>query len=175
MWMLTSNQMDHPGGYHTARWMKGYTLIEMIVVLLITMLLSTVSLPLIKDYYQRAHLVHWGRQLFSAVKFSRVMALSHGAPVTIAAMNHNWCQGVAVFLDPEQLGSLQKQKNLLRILSNPHPEQCQASWRSFPNRSYLRFLSTGTTDYQNGTLSVFFDHKMLGKIVVSQSGRVRWA
>jgi type IV fimbrial biogenesis protein FimT len=153
--------------------MKGFTLFEMMLVIVITVMVSLSALPLMSGYYEKHDTKIWVKQLRSMLKYARITALSHSTPVTIASVNNDWCVGIAVFKDPSKIGALTKQENLLRMANNPKHKACTIRWSSFPNRRYLRFLPSGMTDYQNGSFRIYSDGKLMSKLVVSQAGRVR--
>lgn len=140
-------------------------------------------------------LIHQERQtaalnrLLGAVQFARSAALSHRDSIVLCpadtraaletvecAARDQWHLGALIFLDRNGDGQRSRREAALRRIAG-WPGSARVRWRSFRNRSYLRFRSRGTTDWQNGSFTWCpnEDAQDPQQVVLNLAGRARVA
>jgi type IV fimbrial biogenesis protein FimT len=91
-----------------ARYARGFTLLELLMVLGIGAVLLTLGVPAWQTLVERVQVGHWQRQLHGALNYTRGSAIHSGTPTTIcargpdggcAAQGGNWHRGWLVFED----------------------------------------------------------------------------
>ena len=164
---------------------KGFTLLELLMVLAILSLLLTVSIPSLRQTLER----HRGnailRQLASSIAFARNSAIKSGLWVTLCPSQEglqcdqpgDWLDGYIVFLDPERNRRMEKDDQLLLRVSQDIPDG-SLSWRAFQNKPYLQFTPLGLIAGQSGSFTWCpADHNpaLAGQLIINNVGRLRQA
>jgi Tfp pilus assembly protein FimT len=74
---------------------KGMTLVELLVILSITAILVTLSIPLFTSYVQKRRLVGVTENLYSFLQYARSEAVKRNANVYVSFVTgDNWCYGM---------------------------------------------------------------------------------
>lgn len=119
---------------------NGYTLLETVIVLAITMILACCALPDLHRWFYRANDEVIAAQLAQAIAFARAESNARFAPVGLRLGN---AKGLAIFLEESD--------QVIRYL--PFRQRNGVlHWRSYPHyREYLLFLPEGSLESDNGT------------------------
>lgn len=164
--------------------MRGFTLVELLVTLSLVLILAGFALPAastwVSSHQARAEI----NGMFSMVQSARHAAISLGVPVTLCPQPVNtadpecgarntWHLGMVAFVDRNGNRRIDEQDYV--VANRPAMKQGKFYWRSFRNRSYLRFTARGITDWQNGHFlycSADGELKHARQMVLNASGRV---
>lgn len=160
----------------------GYTLTELLVALAIASVLYGVALPFMHDFPAGQRAVASGNAIIGAVQLARSSAIIYRVPVTLCpndsgqcGTRRHWSEGGLIFSDPNRNAKLDDGEVLHGHLPSLRKGE-KLYWRSFRNRSYLRFLPTGLTPWQNGHFQYCpadGDPRFSRQIVLNAQGRVR--
>ena len=83
------------------------------------------------------------------VRVTMCPAATHNDPEDVCGARNTWHNGATVFTDRN---GNRRQDETDREIARLQPiDDATVYWRSFRNRSYLRFTGKGMTDWQNGT------------------------
>ena len=155
--------------------MKGYTLFEILIVLLIGAVLATIAIPGFRYWQQRQQADHAIRQIAYAVQFARINALTHAQQTVLCPSvdgkncDANWCGSYMVALANEDDSPAKP----LRIFSATK-HGC-LKWKGFPARAYLVFNTLGYSNEQNGRFSYCPSYltKCSRSLIINRLGRSR--
>ena len=155
---------------------KGTTLIELVVTLAIVAILAMTAVPAFTTLIKQ-HAIHSaGRDLHRAFNTTRATAIMRQRPVALSNLDGNWSNGMAIFLDDNSNGSLDKGEEVLRRFNGLGGVSATGNyWVS----DYALFRSDGSAKaasgaFQAGTVSVCKTNVENGyKLVLSIGGRVR--
>ena len=138
----------------------GLTLIELLVGLIIIGLLTSWAGASFKPWLDQRRADLSLSALRAAVNTARHAAIRRASIIIVCpapsdlgpeagcGRRNSWHEGVLVFHDENRNRHLDPTDNIIARI--PGPEGGQVVWRSFRNRSYLRFTPKGLTDWQNG-------------------------
>lgn len=163
----------------------GVTLPEMLVALAIVGVMTGFALPAFQGFVQQNKSAAALNQLIGAVQFARTAAITMRNTVTLCPAEDartcgprdTWHNGAIIFVDSDRNGGRQNDETVLRTL----PALARGSrvyWRSFRNRSYLSFTSTGLTAWQNGSFRYCppsGDPTLIREVILNPAGRLRRA
>jgi len=159
---------------------KGFTLIELMVVISIIAILASLAVPSFADMIRRQKSSGEANVLFSLVYLARSEAIKRNSIVTICkSLDANqcggtWSDGWIVFQDNDKDGSRDAGETL--ISSGVMGNEYQLSWSAFGSNNYIRFTQNGLTLSQNGTFVLCpndNDVKYARAVVISKTARVR--
>ena len=162
---------------------RGYTLLELLIVMLVMALLASVSLPDFSAMLENKRSDTNIKRLAQAVEFARVSAITAGSLVTLCRSSDgmgcggNWQEGILIFTDTNGDRVLNQQDRILRHLTFPDLAGT-LRWRAFQNRQYLQITSQGFTRYQNGNFTYCPPTGQLQyarQLIINRSARVRFA
>jgi Tfp pilus assembly protein FimT len=135
--------------------MQGWTLLELVTTLAITAALAGLALfgtsqwitevELHSDRNQFATLINLSRA--AAVDLNHPVILCPGDPISGCGPRNTWHKGIMAFADMNRDRKFDPDDTLLAVIPG---FTSRIEWRSFRNRSHLRFRATGVTDWQNG-------------------------
>ena len=133
----------------------GLTLLELLSVLCIVSVLSILafqnlptwiaSTQLTKDRNSFANLINTARA--AAIHLNHHVILCPGNTESGCARRNTWHNGAIVFADKNRNRQYDGDDPFIAAFATI---KSRIEWRSFRNRSYLKFLPTGRTDWQNG-------------------------
>lgn len=156
---------------------KGFTLLEVVVVLAIAGILAMLALPSAKSFLLQARVDSELALLHRTVSTARTAALQKGVSVTFCPLQSNachadWSQQLSLFVDQNRNRIRDNNEELLLSLD----AVIATDTRKYP-RVAVTFRADGSLDgFMNGTF-VYCpereDHPDSDGVVVSQTGRVR--
>ncbi|BFM08993.1 GspH/FimT family pseudopilin [Halioxenophilus aromaticivorans] len=81
---------------------KGFTLVELLIVIAIVAILAVVAVPNFNETMQRNRMVANANEILSAIQYARAEALRQGGRVFLAPVDGtNWPNGLVVYLDAD--------------------------------------------------------------------------
>jgi len=162
----------------------GLTLVELLVTLVIAALLMGLALPAFLELTAASRSTAALNQLIGSVHLARSSAVTHHATVTLCPGagrscfgRDQWHRGALLFLDRDGDGRVDDDEPVLRRLP-PVDGGGRIYWRSFRNRTYLRFVPRGYTQWQNGSFlycPAGGEARRARMIILNAQGRVRAA
>lgn len=161
------------------RYQSGLSLLELMVTVSLLAIIAAIAIPAFKDLIETQKSNKVIRQLYGLIQKSRHYAITHNSNVILckstdfSSCGGSWKDGIIVFTDLDGDRAVNGDDTLLRTVDAPF-EQGTLSWRSFGNKSYLEFVPSGRTNYQNGTFTYCTDDSDIRKargISVSVTGR----
>ncbi len=159
--------------------MKGFTIIEMLVVLAIVGILFVIGIPSFSHFKIQIHADLAISQLYRAIQLTRSEAIKTGSIATLCASSDglqcgtDWSKGYMVFIDREANGQLNQDDQMIHFFK-PVKGGGVISWSNFRRFDYLQMTPLGNTNAQNGTfLYCSANKKSKQALIVSLSGRLR--
>jgi type IV fimbrial biogenesis protein FimT len=163
---------------------RGLTLIELLVALSLAGILLSLAAPSFRDLLAAQRASAASNAIIGAVRLARAAAISHRRTVVLCPADGDRCGGHAdwpagawIFGDGNGNGERDDGEPLYGAL--PAFERgASLRWRSFRNRSHLRFLPTGLTAWQNGHFHycpASADERFARMIILNAAGRTRVA
>jgi len=150
---------------------RGFSLIELLFVLMLMGILIATSMPLMMKIYQHIQARVACDQLVHAMKLARNEAVAKHVTVMLCkskdqqTCSGEWINGYIILAN----------QKILYVFKNPNLNG-KINWRAFPlNKDNLQFLSTGFSKTENGTFwycGADAEHPAWA-IVMNQSGRIR--
>ncbi len=147
-------QADCPYSTLRDRTASGLTIIELLVVMSIVAVMGSYAAPAFNQWVQVFKMDADLRQLAGMVHATRLSAIRLNTRVIMCPGDNRGCQqrnawhrGTIVFADRNNNRRIDGEEVLLAHLPALYSN---ATWRSFRNRSYLSFLPSAFTDWQNG-------------------------
>ncbi len=157
----------------------GFTLLELLVVMTIVAVLTTFAIPGFAGWVERRHTDADRALLATTIYGARTAAIHLNQPVVMCpgddqgcGRRNSWHEGAVVFADPNRNGRLDRGETLVGGFGALNGT---VQWRSFRNRSYLRFLPNGLTDWQNGHFLLCpttDDPDLARQLVLNRAGRL---
>ncbi len=165
---------------HSAR-TPGFTLIEAMIVLAVMATLLAIGLPSYQNFIQGQRVNTAMHLLAAHMASARMTAISHRAPTVVCPSNGaggcrtdgDWTQGWLMFLDKDGNRRPDLPTDILRDERAP----IHGSLRivSSAGRSQLRYQPTGYSYGSNITVRICREDRLLGTVIVNNTGRVRSA
>ncbi|ABC32576.1 Tfp pilus assembly protein FimT [Hahella chejuensis KCTC 2396] len=158
---------------------KGFTLIELLAVLAIVGIVAGIGYPQFLQFIQNQKAISETNQLLSVINFTRNTAVSTKQEVTLCpssnarSCDENWNNPLYVFIDSNDDKEIDSETVLLKF--EPSSDY-QLIWRSWGGKKFIRFLPTGLTYRQNGTLVLCHKNQnsaLARAIVINRGGRAR--
>jgi len=159
----------------------GITLFELLISLAVAAIVGMLALPSFDSLVASQRSAAVLNQMIGTVQYARNAAATMRQTVTICpgekdtcGKRNTWQHGVNIFIDRNRNGKMDKQDTVLTRL--PGIVDGKLYWRSFRNRSYLQFRSTGLTNWQNGNFLFCTDSQNLKHarmIILNAQGRAR--
>jgi type IV fimbrial biogenesis protein FimT len=153
--------------------MRGFTLIELIVTILVAGILMAIAIPSFTQFLKDARMGGQARGLLSDVQYARSEAVKRNQNVALcpssdgATCADDWANTRIIFVDDNRDGVRGNTEEILRISESPVPPQTLVAEDDF-----LFFRSTGQVNA--ATTFTFCDDRVgnFGRLVtVSVSGR----
>jgi len=146
---------------------SGFSLTELMVVLMIFMILSLLSLPSILELYARQQAESYIQRFRQEMTYARVKAVSQGRDILVCPKASQVCDG-QWSLSPIHITLLSSPPTLLATMT-----QLPTGHRLYYNREQLRFRNDGSLNaLQNGTFVYCVrDYPWHFIVTMSQAGR----
>jgi type IV fimbrial biogenesis protein FimT len=150
-----------------------FSLIELLLVLAIIAILSSVGVPNLREVWQRLQAEHFMRQLSQHLAYARVHAIAQQYPVQLCPRLGQICSPDwnAAPIQMHQKALKSWQDVLLRELTHP-----VNSHRLYYNRPSLQFRSDGSLDLLESGTFIYCSkepYRWHFRLSVSQAGRSR--
>ena len=159
----------------------GFSLVELLVGMAVAGVLFGFAAPGFTDFLDRQRSIAAVNQLIGAVRYARHAAITDRATValcparlTMCAKRNQWHLGAMIFKDRNANGSREPSESIIAQLPAMRAGE-RVFWRSFRNKSYLQFKSTGLTSWQNGSFQYCpanDDPRYSKAIIINATGRV---
>lgn len=161
---------------------RGYSLLEMMVVLAIVGILAANAIPLLTDVIQSHRQKALSNELVTDLYFTRTSAIRLGMPVSICqSADHSLCTGESdqwhlgwmIYVDRNGNHKREPTEELLKIHQSLDPGM-RLEYRSFSSRGrYVRYDPMGMSN-SNGTFRICFEDSTNAlAVIVSATGRPR--
>lgn len=156
---------------------KGFTLIELIIVLILISLLLILAVPAYQALIANSRVTSGVNQLVASINYARSEAIKRQSIVTLCSSQDGqqcgglWRNGWLIFVDKAATGQITTSNNILRTY-NALPAGDELIWSGSLAKNYLQMTPFGSTHGQAGTF-VYSSHKQQIIVKVSQTGRVR--
>lgn len=161
------------------RHIRGYTLIELLSVILITAILASLAVPLFNTLQKRIEALIVITRLENLINNSRNNALIHHRSLTICGSHgimcdNNWSKGILLLQDSNRNGIVDGTDQILNYVPL-NIKRGTLTWRGFGG-SRIVIESLGTTFSSNGSFtycSLDNDPLYTRQVVINRGGRVR--
>ncbi len=170
---------------HSSRRARGLTLIDLLISLTIVAVLGTLVVPSFNDFLEAQQATATINRFAGAVALARSAAITYRESVVFCpaaagadrcGRRNTWHEGAMVFADRDGNRRLNGNESLYARL--PAFDHGTVQWRSFRNRSYLKFRGTGLTIWQNGNFKYCpsdGDRRHARMLILNYAGRTRSA
>ena len=163
---------------------SGFSLTELMVTLAAAGLLMGIAIPEFTAMVAGQRASARINAVAGAIQTARHLAITHNTVVTLcpgqgpvcAGRNH-WHEGMLIFADADSDRRVDDGEFVGARLPKLNAGETIV-WRSFGNRSYLRFRGTGLTDWQPGNFQYCpadKDPRFSRQLILNAQGRVRHA
>ncbi len=162
----------------------GFTLVELMITFAVAAALVGLALPSFQRLLAGQRGAAAMNQMIGAVRFARAEAVFRRRTTTLCPAadrqclgRQQWHRGAMVFVDDNGNGRLDPGERLARAFPALRAGE-RVYWRSFRNRSYLRFRPRGFTQWQNGNFLYCppdADPTLARMAILDAAGRVRLA
>ena len=161
----------------------GFTLTDLLVSLAIVAILAGWAIPGFNFFLTSQRSSATINQFAGAIALARSAAIVNRKHVifcpaagSTCGRRNTWHEGAMVFADDNRNRRLDVGESLYARL--PGFDHGRVEWRSFRNRSYLRFRGYGLTDWQNGNFKYCpegGDARHARLLILNYAGRTRSA
>lgn len=139
---------------------SAYSLFSLLISLLLIGIITSIAVPNLRLLSLRFTQQNTKHTLSQFINYARNSAALHQTNVVLCAeenkhcrLNNDWSNAnLMLFLDKNNNGQREAEEEILRLLLFKK-YQAQLIWRSFGNKSYLRWQSNGLSYYQSGHLA----------------------
>ncbi len=162
---------------------RGFTLLELIIALLIMSILFTLAMPKLTSFIDQSEASALQKTLIQHIAFAKSSAANSGKIVTLCPTTEylqcesSWTNGSMIFIDSNANRIVDLEDRILRVRSADIREG-QLEWRAFGRRKYLQFSPMGFLLHQSGNFTYCDnsgDPVLTRQLIVNGAGRVRIA
>ena len=157
----------------------GFTLVEALTALAVSSICLVIGVPSYRVFVENQRTIGAMHLLTAHMASARNTAVSYRIPTVVCPSNQaggcrkdgDWSQGWLMFFDGDGNRQPDLPEDILRDENAPiHPSLRILSSAS---RSQLRYLPDGRSSGTNLTIRLCREDKLLGRVIVSNAGRVR--
>lgn len=159
----------------------GYSLIELMIAVCITAILSSLALPALQAVYQRINDENQLGQLLQTLEQAEREAIVRRLTVAVCGSQNqkscsgHWATGMLIFADIDADGVIHQQSQILAVKQSRTTEGT-LHWRAFPfYHPVAEFYPTGLLQSDNGTF--WYCHRAATKpvwaVTINKFGMVR--
>ena len=161
----------------------GFTLIEILIVLLVLAILVNLSLPALSQSVQRNQAQVAINEINRAISLTRFTAINDGVLTTLCRSEDGqncggqWHQGFIIFTDINADKIINGSDRLVRVFPQL-TDSGTLKFRAFQNKQYLQMTPQGFTNYQNGNFTycpASNDPTLAQQVIINRSGRTYFA
>ena len=163
---------------------RGHSLTELMVALAAAGLLLGIAVPEFRDLIAAQRATARINAVAGAIQTARHLAIAHNAVTVMCpgqgpacAGRDQWHLGTLIFADRD--GDRRVDEGEFAAARLPKMDAGESLvWRSFRNRTFLRFRGAGLTDWQNGHFQYCpanGDPRLARQLILNAQGRVRQA
>lgn len=163
---------------------RGLTLVELLVCLALAGVLLGLAVPGMRNFVEQQRSVAAANAIIGSIQLARTSAIFHRVRTTFCPRDVNrcgkqehWRFGGLIFADRNSNAQIDEDEVLYGALP-PLRQGAELYWRSFRNRSFLSFLPTGLTPWQNGHFLYCppdADEHFARQVILNAQGRARLA
>ncbi len=158
---------------------RGYTLIEMAIVMSVTALLAAIGLPAFRSTLEQQHLSASMHQISAEFAAARNTALTLGESVSVCPSidgaqcrsDSDWSKGWIMYRDRARESQPRDPSTVLR--HENVPAAASMTLLSSSGRKAIRFLPDGRSAGSNLKIRICSHDRLLGEVVVNNVGRIR--
>lgn len=162
---------------------RGFTLHELMIAIGIFSTVTAFSFSTFSDFIYRNKMDITASKFVHDLAFARGSSLNYNANITVCASDDltsckntkDWAKSnIIIMLDRNANLLLDEDDRILKII-NLSSETNSIIWSSFGNSSYLQWVGSGTTYFQNGNFTLCptnKDPKLAKKIIMNAAGRL---
>ena len=176
-------RIQHRGHLRSHR-QSGFNFTELMVALAAAAVLTGIAIPEFADLVAGQRASARINAVASAIHTARHLAITHNRAITLCAgqgpacgNRDGWHEGMLIFADSDSDRRVDEGEFVGARL--PAIDAGEAIvWRSFGNRSYLKFRATGRTDWQAGNFQYCpadRDPRFARQLILNAQGRLRHA
>jgi type IV fimbrial biogenesis protein FimT len=160
---------------------RGFTLLELLYVLAITSILYSVAIPSFQSLIASTRRYTLNQQLFTLIQYTRSKAAFQARNVILCPSKNqedcinDWQQPLMIFTDMNN-NKTRDEEEIIDRIEKIALQNYRIRWRASGSSRYLRYISDGSTSYQNGTFTLcptINNVEHIQKIIVYLSGRAR--
>lgn len=160
---------------------RGITLVELIVAMSVFTVLAALAVPSYHALRKRSQVDATLHLLTSHFASARITAITHNVPVVVCPSrgdglcreDSDWSDHWLTFRDPD--GNRQPDEDIDIYRNDAAPRSPHLRILSTAGRRHVRYLPTGYSSGNNLTVSLCFDGKVNGQVVINNAGRIRTA
>ena len=163
---------------------RGFNLTELMVALAVAGVLMGIAIPELAALAAGQRASARINSVAAAIQTARHLAVSHNRSMTLCSGQgpvcgdrDDWHEGMLVFADSDGNRRLDDGEYVGARLQGLNAGETIA-WRSFGNRSFLRFRSSGISDWQAGNFKYCpadRDPRFARQLILNAQGRTRHA
>jgi type IV fimbrial biogenesis protein FimT len=160
---------------------SGFTLVELLFVLAISSILYSVAIPSFQSLIASTQRYTLNQKLFTLIQYTRSKAAFQAQNVILCPSKdqenciNDWQQPLIIFTDMNN-NKRRDEEEVIDRIENIALQDYHIRWRASGSSRYLRYISDGSTSYQNGTFTLcptIKNVEHIQKIIVYFSGRAR--
>lgn len=157
--------------------LDAFTLIEVLITLFITIILATISFPMLKNIWQSAENNRLRDQLLQMISLAKSESQNRHMGISLCRSSDgvtcgdNWDDGYFIFVDENADGIVHDKEQII-LIKQTNSAHGKLHWRSFPlYRNYIHFSPAGLTRSDNGTFWYCHEKTAVWSITMNKQGR----
>ncbi|EGG95514.1 Type IV fimbrial biogenesis protein FimT [gamma proteobacterium IMCC1989] len=160
---------------------RGFTLLELLCTLTIISILHSVAIPSFQSIIASTQRDALKQKLFTLIQYTRSKAAFQATTVILCPSTNqidcinDWQQPLMIFSDTND-NKRRDNAEIIDRIEDIAQKNYQIRWRASGTSRYLRYVSDGSTVYQNGTFTLcptIDNIKYISKLIIYRSGRAR--